>query len=111
MRVFCTAITSGIGILYENLWLSQLDVFIENITVCCDGLTLDWRCGHDWLSSIHEPMTESKLFVWAVRGWDTKQDRYQLLCYVKETKAEAYATCAKLHPTIDIESVYLVCDY
>jgi hypothetical protein len=56
-------------------------------------------------------MTEQKLFVWGVYGWDTKQDRYQLLSYVKETKAEAYAICAKLHPAIDIESVYLICDY
>jgi hypothetical protein len=68
-------------------------------------------CGNDGHSSIHEPMTEPKLFIWGVYGWDTKQDRYQLLSYVKETKAEAYATCAKLHPTIDIESVYLICDY
>jgi hypothetical protein len=56
-------------------------------------------------------MTKPKLFIWGVYGWDTKQDRYQLLSYVRETKAEAYATCSKLHPTIDIESVYLISEY
>jgi hypothetical protein len=56
-------------------------------------------------------MPEPKLFVWGVQGWDTKQNRYQVLAYVKETKAEAYATCSKLHPTIDIESVYLISEF
>lgn len=55
--------------------------------------------------------TATDLIVWGVRGWDTKHDRYEILAYVTATKDEAYAKCSKLHPTIDIESVYKIADY
>jgi hypothetical protein len=51
------------------------------------------------------------LYVWGCRCWDTKHDRYDVLAYVRETKAEAYAICSELHPTYDIESVYMISEY
>ena len=39
---------------------------------------------------------------WRVVGFDTKQDRHQSLLYIADTKAEAYATATKLHPTLDV---------
>ena len=54
---------------------------------------------------------ETKLIVWGVMGWDVKHGRYEVLAYATETKAEAYAKCAELHPTIDIERVYKIADY
>jgi hypothetical protein len=55
--------------------------------------------------------TAATLSVWACRCWDTKNNRYDLLTYVRETEAEAYAICTELNPHYDIESVYKVCDY
>ena len=39
---------------------------------------------------------------WRVVGFDTKHDRHESLLYMTDTKAEAYATATKLHPTLDI---------
>lgn len=56
-------------------------------------------------------MADTQLSVWGVRGWDTRQQRYDILSYVTETKAEAYAKCVKNYPTFDVESVYKIADY
>jgi hypothetical protein len=56
-------------------------------------------------------MNDTKLSVWGVRGWDTKQQRYDILSYVTETKSEAYAKCVAIHPTFDVEDVYFIADY
>jgi hypothetical protein len=51
------------------------------------------------------------MYVWGCRCWDTKNNRYTLLAYVRETKAEAYAICSELHPNYDIESIYMISEY
>ena len=56
-------------------------------------------------------MTDTNLKVWGVWGWDTKQCRYNMLNYVTETKAEAYAKARHNYPTLDVEVVTFVADY
>jgi hypothetical protein len=56
-------------------------------------------------------MSTDNLSVWGCNCWDTKNNRYVLLSYVKETKAEAFSTCRELHPHYDIECVYQIADY
>ena len=40
--------------------------------------------------------------VWGCVGYDTRQHRNDVLCYVKDTAAQAEATCRELHPDFDI---------
>jgi hypothetical protein len=56
-------------------------------------------------------MQTANLSVWGCRCWDTKNNRYVILSYVRETKAEAYEICSTLNPHYDIESVYHITDY
>ena len=53
-------------------------------------------------------ITTASTSVWGCRCYDTKNNRYVVLAYVRETKAEAYAVCTDLNPTYDVESVYLI---
>lgn len=62
--------------------------------------------GIDYLSD-----DQPTLSVWAVSGWDTKQNRYNILNYATETKAEAYAKAQHNYPTLDIERVTFVAHY
>lgn len=43
--------------------------------------------------------------VWTCYGWDTKHDRHVALNYLKEFKHEAYETCKRLHPHVDVFTV------
>ena len=47
-------------------------------------------------------MSEKK---YLVQGCHTNWDKYDVLAYMAESKAEAYAMCQKLHPKFDIYSV------
>jgi len=40
-----------------------------------------------------------------VQGYHTQRNRYDVLAYIADSKAEAYARCKELHPQFDIYSV------
>ena len=40
-----------------------------------------------------------------VQGCHTQHDRYDVLAYMADSKAEAYAKCKELHPQFDVYSV------
>ncbi|AGF91127.1 hypothetical protein SXHG_00105 [Synechococcus phage MRHenn-2013a] len=48
-----------------------------------------------------ETMTDTQT-TWRVVGFDTKHDRHESHLYITDTKADAYATAIKLHPTLDV---------
>ena len=48
---------------------------------------------------------------WRVVGYDTKQQRNDSLLYMKDTAAQAYATCMELHPHFDVYFVQRVDDH
>ena len=48
---------------------------------------------------------------WRVVGYDTKQMRNDSLLYMKDTAAQAYATCMELHPHFDVYFVQRVDDH
>ncbi len=48
---------------------------------------------------------------WRVVGYDTKQMRNDSLLYIKDTAAQAEATCKQLHPNFDVYYVQRVDDY
>lgn len=50
----------------------------------------------------HRTMTEKKYLVY---GFDTKNDRHDVLGYLASSKAEAYALCKQCHPLFDVYSV------
>lgn len=40
-----------------------------------------------------------------VQGYHTQRNRYDVLAYIADSEASAYARCKELHPQFDIYSV------
>jgi len=45
--------------------------------------------------------------IWNCYGYDTKKEMHDVLSYMIETAAEAYARCKELHPNFEIITVKL----
>jgi len=45
--------------------------------------------------------------VWNCYGYDNKKEMHDVLSYMIETAAEAYARCKELHPNFEIYTVKL----
>ena len=45
--------------------------------------------------------------IWNCYGYDTKKQMHDVLSYMRETAAEAYARCKELHPNFEIITVKL----
>ena len=55
-------------------------------------------------------MTGNEL-TWRVVGYNTELQRNESHLYITDTKAQAYETCMKLNPTLDVYFVQRVDDY
>ena len=54
------------------------------------------------ITSMTETNTAKKFLV---QGCHTQHDRYDVLAYIADSKAEAFAKCKTLHPKFDVYSV------